>query len=84
MDGWTCLHLLRHSHCRLNEPCEFVALDLEAFDINEAFIFRGFVLQNCTLYTKKKLSPHLKPSFHFPDPIIFVVDVWNISDIHLK
>jgi hypothetical protein len=33
---------------------EFVALDLEAFDINEAFLFRGFVLQICTLYILKK------------------------------
>ena len=41
-----------------------VALDSEGFDIKKALIFRGFVLQNCTLYSFKK-NEGLKRSPYF-------------------
>ena len=57
--------------CDSSEVAKFVALDFEALDVNEALNFRGFDLSFCTLYLiKKKRSPNLKPSFHFPDPPI--------------
>ncbi len=47
------------------------AFNLEAYDINEAFVFRGFVLQNCTLYTfKKNEVPIWSPHFISQIPLL--------------
>ncbi len=49
---------------------EFAALYLEAFDMNEALLFRSFVLRICTLYTVKKEAPIGSPHFISQIPLI--------------
>jgi hypothetical protein len=43
-----------------------VVLDLEAIGINEALNFRALVLQNCTLYAKKKTRASNEALISFP------------------